>query len=43
MTGIDWNVLVPVLMSSGVLAQGLAAARWVIKVESRLAALERRR
>ena len=43
MTGVDWNQLVPVLLSSGVLAQGLAALKWVLKVESRLAALERRR
>lgn len=42
MTGIDWNTLVPMLMSSGVLLQGVAALKWVVKVESRLDALERR-
>lgn len=43
MTGIDWTQVVTVLLSSGVLAQGLAMARWVLRVEVRLAALERRR
>lgn len=43
MTGIDWNQLVPVLLSSGVFVQGVAALKWVVKVEARLDALERRR
>lgn len=43
MTGIDWNQLVPVLLSSGVFFQGVAALKWVARVEVRLAALERRR
>ncbi|WP_454774881.1 hypothetical protein [Janthinobacterium tructae] len=42
MTGIDWNTVVPVLLSSGVLVQGLAALRWSVRLEMRVAALERR-
>lgn len=42
MSGIDWNTVVPVLLSSGVLVQGLAAVRWVVKLEARVAALEAR-
>ncbi|MFZ4878432.1 hypothetical protein ACL9RI_25380 [Janthinobacterium sp. Mn2066] len=42
MTGVDWNTVVPVLLSSGVLVQGLAAVRWVVKLEARVAALEGR-
>ena len=42
MSGIDWNVVVPVLMSSGVLVQGLAALRWSLQLEMRVAALEAR-
>lgn len=33
---------VQVLLASGVLAQGVAAIRWVFRVESRLADIERR-
>lgn len=41
MTGIDWNTVVPVLLSSGVLMQGLAAVRWAVRLETRVDALER--
>ena len=41
MSGIDWNAVVPVLLSSGVLMQGLAAVRWAVRLETRVAALER--
>jgi hypothetical protein len=40
MGALDWNAIVPLLMGSGVLAQGLAAMRWAARVESRLDALE---
>lgn len=42
MSGIDWNMVVPVLLSSGVLFQGLAAMRWAITLEMRVKALEAR-
>ena len=42
MSGIDWNAVVPVLLSSGVLLQGLAALRWAIALELRVKALEAR-
>lgn len=42
MSGIDWNAVVPVLLSSGVLLQGLAALRWAITLEMRVKALEAR-
>lgn len=38
---VDWNQVVPVLMGSGVLAQGLGAMRWVARVEVRLDKLEK--
>ncbi|MYM67285.1 hypothetical protein GTP45_10630 [Pseudoduganella sp. FT55W] len=38
---IDWNAVVPVLLSGGVLAQGLGAMRWVARVEMRLDKLEK--
>jgi hypothetical protein len=40
--GIDWNVVIPVLLSSGVLAQGLGAIKWAARVEARLNLLEQK-
>lgn len=37
---VDWNQVVPVLLSSGVLAQGWGAMKWVARVEVRLKNLE---
>jgi len=38
MTGIDWNAV----LSSGVLAQGLGAIMWAVKLEWRVRALEKK-
>ena len=40
--GIDWNQVVPALIGSGVLAQGLGAFMWCARVEVRLRALEQK-
>lgn len=42
MSGVDWNVVIPVLLSSGVLAQGFGAMKWAARVEVRLRALEQK-
>lgn len=39
---VDWNQIVPVLMSSGVLAQGWGAMKWAARVEVRLKNLEQK-
>lgn len=42
MGAVDWNTIVPVLMSTGVLAHGVAAMRWALRMESRVTALEKK-
>lgn len=39
-SAVDWNQVTPVLMSSGVLAQGWGAMKWAARVEVRLSNLE---
>lgn len=39
---MDWNALVPVLISGGVLTQGLGVLTWAVRLEFRVRALEQK-
>jgi hypothetical protein len=40
--GVDWNQVIPALIGSGVLAQGLGALMWAARIELRVRALEQK-
>jgi hypothetical protein len=39
---MDWNSIVPVLIGSGVFAQGLGVLTWAVRLELRVKALEQK-